>query len=199
MFTGQQPDFAWDSHRFWGWIVPAFLIAFSLDVGQIVTSAEIRAGKRNPAKYATFAVFSIATYYLQWLYIAHHMPALSLAEGVRSEWLGSVQLLRDLAIWFIPALLPASTLLYTFSTEEPEPTPQAARQIELTIVPSLPIAPEIPEYEGLTEQADESYLATCPHCEWQGVYATPYQAKQARNAHMRSHLPQKAFSTNGNH
>jgi hypothetical protein len=113
-----------------------------------------------------------------------------------------VQLLRDLAIWFIPALLPASTLLYTFSTEEPERAPEAARQIELAIVPSLPslpIAPEIPEYEGLTEQADETYLATCPHCEWQGVYATPYQAKQARNAHMRSHMPAKAFSTNGVH
>src|ERR1044071_5161041 len=70
LFSGPQPE-GW---ALLGWLIPAFLIAFSLDVGQIVTSAEIRAGQRTKAKYATFAVFSLATYYLQWTYIAAHMP-----------------------------------------------------------------------------------------------------------------------------
>jgi hypothetical protein len=205
LFGGEAPHMqagGWLTYlEFAYWIGPAMAIAFALDVGQIATSAQIRDGHKRAGKYATFAIFAIANYFLQWLYMSHHMPSLALAEGVRAQWQPLAELIRDASLWIIPAFLPLATLLYTLSDDH-EAAPEAARQIELAIVPSLPnlpIAPEIPEYEGLTEQADETYLATCPHCEWQGVYATPYQAKQARNAHMRSHLPQKAFSTNGNH
>ena len=115
LFAGKEPPqmtVAW-----FAWIVPALLIAFALDVGQIVTSYEIRAGQRTRAKYATFVVFSVATYFLQWLHIIHHIPALDLSEGVRGEWHYLVNLIRDCAIWIIPALLPLSTLLYTFSSQ----------------------------------------------------------------------------------
>jgi hypothetical protein len=112
LFSGEQPAGGW---QLVGWLIPAFLIAFSLDVGQIVTSAEIRAGQRSKAKYATFAVFALATYYLQWTYIAAHMPAVKLGAGVRVEWLPFVSLVRDLAVFIIPALLPLSTMLYTSS------------------------------------------------------------------------------------
>jgi hypothetical protein len=97
------------------WCIPAFAIAFSLDVGQIVTSAEIRSGQRSYAKYGTFAIFAIATYYLQWLYMAHHMPYMALGAGVHSAMQGVVYAGRDLAVFVIPLLLPLSTLLYTFS------------------------------------------------------------------------------------
>lgn len=113
LFAGKEPEqftLAW-----FAWFIPAFLIAFALDVGQIATSAEIRAGERTRAKYATFATFAIATYYLQWLYIAHHMPALQLGAGVSALHAGFATTLRDFAIYLIPALLPLSTLLYTFS------------------------------------------------------------------------------------
>lgn len=111
LFAGSQPV-GW---ALLGWLVPALLIAFALDVGQIVTSNEIRAHGLTAARGVTFVVFAGATYYLQWLYIAHHMPALELAAGVRESWAGAATLLRDAAVWIIPALLPLSTLLYTFS------------------------------------------------------------------------------------
>ena len=120
LFSGTQPqanDLGSTLHLI-GWLIPALLISFSLDVGQIVTSAEIRAGERTWTKYATFIVFALATYYLQWIYIASHMPALELAPGIRQTWSELASTMRDAAVWIIPALLPLSTLLYTFSHEK---------------------------------------------------------------------------------
>lgn len=117
LFSGESPTITQptDVLSYLAWAIPAFLIAFSLDVGQIVTSSEIRDGQRTTAKFATFAVFAIATYYLQWLYIAHHMPVLQMSQAIPQymQWLAGG--LRDLALYIIPALLPLSTLLYTFS------------------------------------------------------------------------------------
>jgi hypothetical protein len=97
------------------WLVPALLLAFSLDVGQISTSAEIRAGQRNWTKFVTFTMFALATYYLQWLYMLHHTPHLPLGEGVSDYWQFRASQGRDFAMWFVPALLPMSTLFYTLS------------------------------------------------------------------------------------
>lgn len=134
LFSGPQPA---DIPHLVGWLVPAFLIAFALDVGQIITSAEIRASGLTWQRSVTFTTFAGATYYLQWLYIAHHMPALTLAAGVRPEWAGLTGLIRDAALWAIPALLPLSTLLYTLSSNErpavtPEPTQAAAPPVVLS-------------------------------------------------------------------
>ncbi len=97
------------------WLLPAALIAAALDIGQIATSRDIQRGQRTFAKYATFGVFAVATYYLQWLYLAHHMPVVDLSIGIRSEMLEFAKWMRDVSIWLIPLLLPLSTLLYTFS------------------------------------------------------------------------------------
>lgn len=97
------------------WIIPAALIAFALDVGQIATSRDIQRGMRTRTKYATFMVFAVATYYLQWLYLAYHMPVMELSDGIRPDMLEFARLVRDASIWVIPMLLPLSTLLYTFS------------------------------------------------------------------------------------
>jgi hypothetical protein len=133
------------------WVLPGALIAFALDVGQIATSAEIRAGHHNKGKYITFTVFAIATYFLQWLYMAHHMPALPLSDGVRQEWTGIAQLMRDAALWFIPALLPASTIAYTFSNKVDEQPQPPAPPIEQSII-TTPIYAELPR--PLDEDAD---------------------------------------------
>lgn len=117
LFSGEAPGTA-NALTFVGWIMPAALIAFALDVGQIVTAGEIRSGHHSAAKYSTFAVFAAATYYLQFLYMAHHMPLLELGAGIRTDLQHTVTVLRDLAIFLIPLLLPMSTLLYTFSHEE---------------------------------------------------------------------------------
>jgi hypothetical protein len=101
------------------WHVPPLAIALAVDIGQIATSHEIRAavqrGDRPIAKYATFGVFAIATYYLQWVYCMHHFPMVDLGAGVSSVHMQNAANLRDLAVWIVPALLPLSTLMYTLS------------------------------------------------------------------------------------
>jgi hypothetical protein len=143
LFSGTQPK---DPVALIGWLIPALLIAFSIDVGQISTSAEIREHGLTWARGVTFAVFALATYYLQWLYIAHHMPAMTLAAGVRAEWSDLVTLIRDSAMWFIPALLPLSTVLYTFSGRTPhKAAPLPAEQPAPVVVVEAPPAPaELP-------------------------------------------------------
>ncbi len=111
LFAGQQPE-GW---HLVGWLAPALLIAFALDVGQIATSSEIREHGLTLGRGVTFFVFALATYYLQWLYIAHHMPALEIAAGVSDTARATAIYMRDAAIWIIPAFLPLSTVLYTFS------------------------------------------------------------------------------------
>lgn len=116
LFAGNAPVItdAYSALAWLAWVIPALLIAFALDVGQIVTSAEIRESGFNLFKYITFFVFAAGTYYLQWLYMAHHMPALELSAGVTANRAFALGL-RDAAVWVVPALLPISTLLYTFS------------------------------------------------------------------------------------
>jgi len=119
-FSGTAPAISdWLSVVQWCFfVVPAALIAFAVDVGQIATSAEIRNGNRAKTKYLTFFVLAAATYYLQWLYLAHHIPKLPLGEGIRADWIGVVTVIKDAAIWVLPALLPLATVLYTFSHSE---------------------------------------------------------------------------------
>lgn len=154
LFAGEQPETA--LHLI-GWLIPALLIAFALDVGQIATSAEIREHGLTLARAVTFVVFSAATYYLQWLYIAHHMPALELAAGISAIAQPTALSMRDAALWVIPALLPLSTLLYTFSggkastaetpAEQPTETPAPLPIVE---VPALPTGDAEPLPFGVT-------------------------------------------------
>lgn len=122
LLSGEQPDPSIDGLGFLGWIIPALLISFALDIGQIYTSAEIRNGDKRIIKYLTFGIFAVATYYLQWLYMAHHIPLLGLEAGIRPDWEYQVTLLRDMAIWIVPAFMPLSTALYTISQRQEKPT-----------------------------------------------------------------------------
>jgi|GEM_PF-2678301 hypothetical protein len=150
LFTGVQPQADASNINFWGWLIPALLIAFALDVGQIATSAEIRLHGLTAARGLTFVIFAAATYYLQWLYIVHHMPSLELAGGVRTDWAAVATLIRDSAIWIIPALLPLSTLLYTFSGKN-----APARQNE----PAIAIAkPPVTVYAAMSWVQDNMPL-----------------------------------------
>lgn len=201
LFAGHQPP-AGFTVDFIGWLVPAFLIAFALDVGQIVTSAEIRGGERSLMKYATFATFAVATYYLQWLYIAHHMPDLQLAGGVRPEWGAFATVMRDAAIWIIPALLPLSTLLYTFSGghEQPAIAPVVvSEQPPEPVIVSEPVHTALPELAGpvivpaqlaVIKHADNDIEVTCPSCGWdRGGYMSEESARRGLATHMARHCP----------
>jgi hypothetical protein len=200
LFSGNQPEAA-VTVEFIGWLAPAFLIAFALDVGQIATSAEIRAGHRTRAKYATFAVFAVATYYLQWLYIAHHMPYLELAGGVRGEWSGLATLVRDAAVWIIPAFLPLSTLMYTFSSDHAQP--QAAPQSNVepqnaTVQVSAPVMEALPapvaENEALQSlkhlpEIPTQFFAECPSCGMKKEYPNAESARRGLSTHLARWCP----------
>lgn len=182
LFSGVQPDPASDGViRYVLWLGPAALIAFALDIGQIMTSHHIRSGERTRARYATFIVLAFSTYYLQWLYIAHHMPLLTLAPGVMESWGGVAPSVRDLAIWIFPGLLPLSTILYTLSAKAP-------------VTPALPAAP-VPTVESSAlvpvatvievTEPDDPKIASCPYCDWLNEYETPGKARTALAAHVR--------------
>jgi hypothetical protein len=153
-FAGEQPV-GW---HLIGWLVPALLIAFALDIGQIVTSAEIRSNGLTVARGVTFMVFALATYYLQWLYIAHHMPSMPLSDGISPDMQAVAMRLRDMALWIIPALMPLSTLLYTFSSDNGHdtvsitPAPQPAMP-EILVINDEPL-PMIEEYVPFNDIVD---------------------------------------------
>jgi hypothetical protein len=184
LFSGEPPG--WDhtsvvSWLQWAyWLIPALLISFALDVGQIATSAEIRNGERTRTKYATFVVFALATYYLQWLYIAHHMPALQLGEGVYADgFAGRIVLMtRNAAIWFIPALLPLSTTMYTLSGgSQHHVTKHDSQQIIIADERGDLLPDQVPG-------ADESdHNAECPSCGWQRTYDNADSARRGLAAH----------------
>jgi len=172
LFAGEQPE---NLLHLAGWLIPAFLIAFALDVGQIVTSADIRAHGLTWQRGLAFGVFALATYYLQWLYIAHHMPLLELASGVREQWSGFATVLRDAAIWIIPALLPLSTLLYTFSSEQSE---RVEDWYTVKGEPYEVLQNDTPELSEPVEHAAE-----CPSCGWTKEYTTATSAVKGLAAH----------------
>ncbi len=181
LFAGTQPDIHTDGLiPYLFWLVPALLIAFAMDVGQIATSAEIRAGHRTKSRYFTFGVFALATYYLQWVYIAHHMPALDLAPGVRESWGGVAQLIRDSAIWVVPALLPLSTTLYTLSGGQAQQpitaNPEVTETKAVVIYDQQPLIVEPPTPTVFEVACD---------CGWHGAYDAPQKAKAALASHRR--------------
>lgn len=188
LFAGKEP-YPQLTPAWFAWVVPAFLIAFALDVGQIVTSSEIRAGNHTKVKYLTFATFAVATYYLQWLYIAHHMPRLDLALGVRDEWSGMTGLLRDAAIWIIPAMLPLSTLLYTFSGGHEALKPEIVQVEELRRVEVKPLDKALPQPGQLAIRLQDvdSHVATCPACGWTREYDNSKSAIKGLATHQSKH------------
>lgn len=194
LFAGEQPE-GW---ALLGWIAPALLISFALDVGQIATSAEIREHGLTRTRGVTFIVFSGATYYLQWLYIAHHMPALALAEGVRETWASFATVMRDSAVWIIPALLPLSTLLYTFSGGQGATARHAATAPPVPIASNPAPAVPIPELQaGLSQdiqsgeviQSGDVWIAR--DGTWEREYTTLASAQRGLAGH-RSYLQGQA-------
>lgn len=182
MFSGEMPGPGFTG-EFVMWIVPAVLIAFAIDIGQIATSAEIRAGQRSMGKYGTFIVLALATYFLQFLYIVHHMPSLQIAPGV-ALFPGLAELVRNSAVWIMPALLPISTILYTLGTDartaDSAKIEQSANNADLLVA----------------ETTQHAHFIACDVCDWFGEYETRLGAANALKAH-RQHNHQETVSNNG--
>lgn len=112
LFNGTEPPL---SGGWLLWVIPAFVFALSIDVGQVWIAVEIRNGERGKAKYGAFAALALTTYYLQWFYLVAHFPDIPVSAGVSRAYLASVIPTRDAALWIVPGMLPLSTFLYTFS------------------------------------------------------------------------------------
>lgn len=196
LFAGKQPDAA-ASWEFAGWIIPAALIAFALDVGQIATAAEIRAGQRTTGKFTTFIIFAVSTYYLQWVYMANHMPALELAPGVAERWKDAPQIMHEAALWIIPALLPLSTALYTLSTSKISVSENATHTPTNTLIAAETTHSEQAVHGEVLNPT--LYTATCPHCEWSKQYDTKQKASSAMSSHQRTCEYAIQYSSNGHH
>lgn len=180
LFSGLAPENNWMA---WiGWVIPAFFIAFAMDIGQIDTSAKIRHKGLTWGRGIAFFTFSVATYYLQFLYIAHHMPALEIAAGISPFHLTTVTIARDAAIWALPTLLPLSTLLYTLSDDESEQNQEEHESdfaIEI-VQPAIEILPEI----NLLEAENPTFIVACD-CDWTREYSNADSSQRGLNAHQQ--------------
>lgn len=194
LFSGVQP--LGDMWLWAAWVLPAFFIAFALDVGQISTSAKIRHYGLNWQRGLAFFVFSVATYYLQFLYIAHHMPSLEIAAGVSDWHQWAVVTARDAAIWILPLLLPLSTMLYTISDGDVQEQKQALEPEILIEKPKnderLCIAENNTEITGsdiLEEEIiqEPKYHVQCDACGWNNEFLSEKTAKRSLTTHKTLH------------
>lgn len=195
LFSGIQPS--GDAWQWAAWVIPAFFIAFALDVGQISTSAKIRHYGLNWQRGLAFFVFSVATYYLQFLYIAHHMPSLEIAAGVSDFHQWAVVTARDAAIWILPLLLPLSTMLYTISDgdmKEQKPVSEPAivieklKQDEQAMLEEKSTVFASPSIEVIPMP---TFTAHCDDCGWQKDYTDSKFADRGLNTHKSIHCPAK--------
>lgn len=198
LFSGVAPSGNWWDYA--AWVIPAFFIAFAMDVGQISTSAKIRHNGLSCGSALAFFVFSVATYYLQFLYIAHHMPALAISAGVSPFHQWAVVTARDAAIWILPLLLPLSTMLYTISDGDKKEQAIAPTLPEPTLDVSMPTRPLIEEKvthiessSMLTEERiqEPRYLAECADCGWHKDYEDVAKASRALRTHQNLHCSKR--------
>lgn len=192
MFSGIAPNGDWWAYA--AWVLPAFFVAFAMDVGQISTSAAIRHNGLTWQRGLAFFVFAVATYYLQFLYIAHHMPLLPIAQGVSEFHQWTVVTARDASIWILPLLLPLSTMLYTISDGDKKEQPTVpAPTLEL----SMPILPMLEEknidIEALSIELipQAKFEAYCADCGWSKEYEDSKKSERALNTHKSIHCKAK--------
>lgn len=187
LFSGHAPVVDWTSWQWYEWIVPALLIAFALDVGQIATSGQIRDNGLTIARAFTFITFAVATYYLQWLFMAVHMPLLDISDGVTGIHRSIAETWRNFAVWILPALLPISTVSYTFSGEQRKKAiKHDTGQIESNQEHEIAIVSVNPDMADWIVDPDSLHAISCPDCDWSGdSYKSERAAKLALQAHQR--------------
>lgn len=106
------------------WVLTGLFLAFSLDIGLLALSSEIRHGKRSGGRFVAFVVLAAAMCYLQTVFCLTHAPVLTLSKAVRADWIPFGQGILDLAVFLTPALLPVAIVLHTFSGEK---SPESAQ------------------------------------------------------------------------
>lgn len=179
-FSGPEPDRVANGVQWGLWLAEGCIFAGVMDIGQVVTAMLIRAGKNTRGYKLTFAVFALATYITQFLYIIAHVPLVPIAAGVAEQYLPVAKFVRDATIFVLPAMLPVSTTLYTFShgadSVRAKPVPPPTKWIVQEPVQTTALI--------VPETAVQTVDAKCDQCEWFGEgYATQLGADRALRAH----------------
>jgi len=196
-FSGVEPQPQF-TPRWFAWLLPGLLLAFSVDIGLLSMASEIRAGDRAKGRLAAFAVLCIAMMFLQFLYIITHIPKVELGEGVRAEWVWTITLFRDACVWVFPFLLPLALGLFTFPKKriiEHERT--APQSLAMVAAPSHGVELVAIEESAATEKIEiECFVDGCG---WAGSYDSQLSATNALSAHQRIHsIAQPSNASNGN-
>lgn len=166
------------------WVLPGFLAAFALEVGQVVTARQIQRGTGRKlriwrwslnVKTLTFVVLSAATYLLQLTYLLHHYPDLPIASGLSAASQNAAHVVMEIVIWGMPLLLPMSMLMFTAGDETSQ------RQPYPLMIPAAPVK------------------VSCSECDWTKECSDALSAQNSLNGHMRSHSLIPLASTNGKH
>jgi hypothetical protein len=141
---GAEPSDTWERIA---WMLSGLFLAFSLDIGLLIVSGEIRDGKGSKGKVVAFAALALAMAYLQTIFCLTHAPVLTLSKAVAADAIPFAQGLLDKAVFVTPVLLPIAIVLHTFSGEKARET--SVPSTELAIVPqgesASPITIEKPE------------------------------------------------------
>lgn len=198
MFSGEAPEGDW--WAFAAWVLPAFFVAFAMDIGQISTSAAIRHNGLTWQRGITFFVFALATYYLQFLYIAHHLPLLNLAAGISDSHRDLVKTSVDASIWILPLFLPLATMLYTISDGDVKAEPKATepdnqgdkRKNEALLINDEKTR-EFDDFSSLAEEIIPvpMYKVECQSCGWHREYESEKSAERALRTHQTVRCPNR--------
>lgn len=187
------PTLAWVA-----WAFSGFLLGLAIDAGQIAISIQIARGERHWMRFVAFGALTLITFYLQWYYASAHVPLTQLGPGMNGQVTPFASGLRDLGVWLVPALLPITTLIYTFGYPERKRSRPTATitQTKTTVKIEQPdIAPVM--QKGAISAAKlpaieaGEYPIACDDCEWSGVYASQRSASNARVAHRKHAHPNR--------
>lgn len=131
------------------WHFAPVLIATAIDIGFVQTSRRIESARGVGRKvsvtlYVTFGVLALTMYFLQFVYMAVHVPHIDLGAGVSEQLKLSLKGLFDASVFVIPALLPIAIALYTFASDGHDETPVNAPQTPLNNAPAVVIPDPAP-------------------------------------------------------
>lgn len=197
VFGGHEPVFglAW-----LGWIIPAALIAGSIDIGLLSLATQIQDPKeRNWGRIMSFIFLAAGMFALQGLYVASHMPVIPLAEGVRAEWAQNASLFRDSMLIVVPGLLPLALILHTISGSrkaEIVASPSELPPIALTS-PDQQTTALVPNETVYVDRINELILVRCDECSWANSYEDERKARMGLVGHKRQMHQRIKANANG--
>lgn len=168
VFSGHEPTPMYSSD-WWGWYLPGFLMALTIDVGLIQFIFKLQRGARDRALIVGYLLLCALMAFGQFIYVASHMADIVPSAGVASYDLTLTNALIKAALYVYPLALPVVSAIYAFSVRG-QSTPPAIvstgeRDVTVNFIrpephhdPALPTptAPELPALATANSAEEES-------------------------------------------